>query len=347
MDSEVLILGGEDAARVAGSGDLPLMLIGVCTLNRHAQLTRLLQSLAVLRLPRAHRLELLIVENQAARTIDPVVAATPLPFPVAVVNVPQAGLANARNALLEIADTRGAAIVIGVDDDEVVVPGWAHAYEVGFRKLPHCTALMGWVDFAFEGAHSDWAPPEDLGREILGQRRRVLSSTNFALRDRVFNTDHGIGLRFDTRYNLTGGEDSDFFMRLIGKHGHATSTVPQARSTEYVPANRATLRASLERAWAQMVVYYRIDKELMHTSVGRSPFKTFRYQWALALRFLFSGLLNLLQLTAGAGALVPRIKRNFGRAMWNFTCFAAYFGSVFGQVPEPYREDMTAGSADA
>ena len=312
------------------------MLIGVCTHRRHEPLRRLLQSFAELTLPLRHRIALVVVENDKELTITEMVAEQALPFPADVVLEPNAGLSNARNRLLDEAIARDAEILICVDDDEVVVPGWARGFEVGFERLAHCDVLMGWVDFAFEGEKSPWMTPHDLGRQVFGQQRDISSTTNYGVRRSTFFDGDGQAIRFDPKYNTSGGEDTVYFLQLRKKRRDRFGTVPQARSIEYITEDRATLRWMLSRAWTQNICFYRILCEHYRTESGRVPIRAYRIIWRHTIIRLFRFFVRLSKLFAGQGPLGLRLKKNIGLVLFEAVTVASFFGFMVGVQSNTY-----------
>lgn len=342
-------MAGEDKTAqrdIVVGADLPLMLIGICTRKRHASLDRLLVSFTEMTLPLRHKIALVIVENDTELTVDRIVADRALPFPADVVLEPNAGLSNARNRLLEEADSRGAAILICVDDDEIVLPGWARGYEVGFERLLHRDVLMGWVDFAFEGRKSPWMTPTDLGRQIFGRRRNIRSTTNYAMRRAVFAKVDGLGMRFDTQFNTSGGEDTEFFMRLSREHARYTATVPQARSVEYITEDRATLRWMLSRAWTQNIVYFRILHDVRRKRRGHTRAETVKFVLRISRIRLWRALKKTAFIFRGTKPLLPRLQENAGLILVEIVSFFAAFGFIFGAKANTYMDHKKTETMD-
>ncbi|MFN8640987.1 MAG: glycosyltransferase family 2 protein [Candidatus Binatia bacterium] len=218
--------------------------ICICTFRRPDGLLRLLRSLG--RLSGASpRREIIVADNDAAGSGAVAVRqARAEGLEVHYLIEPVRGIARARNR--SVAPARGEFVAF-VDDDEEVEPDWlANLYaEVGrhdadagigpvLPQLPPETPR--WLA---EGGFFDrprWPTGTRLGNS--GVR-----TGNALIRRRYLTALVG---PFDERYALTGGEDTDFFIRLHAL-GCRTVAVDNAVVYEHLPPNRATVRWLLRR----------------------------------------------------------------------------------------------------
>ncbi len=112
---------------------------------------------------------------------------------------PQAGFASARNAALEAALTTDAEVLIFVDDDDTPDPDLVVAHIEAVNRY-RCDIVSGWI------------PARDKVMKE-GKPANLISTGNAAFRRWLVQDAN---LRFDSRYNRVGGEDSAFFRAALG-----------------------------------------------------------------------------------------------------------------------------------
>jgi succinoglycan biosynthesis protein ExoM len=214
--------------------------ISVCiaTYRRPDRLCLLLGDLALQRLQPG---ELVVVDNDPARSAEPVVAgfAAGAPFPVRYESQPVKNISLTRNRCLDLAHKEWLAFA---DDDERAPPEWL--------QLLAATARA-------HGADGVQAPvlrilpeeaPEWIQRGDFYSHRRFRTGEpvppneffigNFLLRAATL---HGLAIRFDERLGLSGGEDGDFLARLR-LAGARFVWCDEATLSEPVEAARLNLR---------------------------------------------------------------------------------------------------------
>lgn len=218
--------------------------ICISTFRRPHGLLRLLRSLA--RLDAASpRFEIIVADNDVARSGEPSVRqARAEGLAIEYVVRPERGIAQARNC--SVAPARGTFIAF-IDDDEEADPRWlaelygevmAHGADGGVGPvLPRFEEhVPGWLVTGgfFDRSRSPTGTALDRGGVRTGNaiiRREML----MALRG-----------PFDERFGLTGGEDTDMFMRLLGS-GCRIISVDSALVWEHLPRNRTRVRYLLRR----------------------------------------------------------------------------------------------------
>ena len=191
----------------------------------------------------------LVVDNDPSGRAAPVVRAAQerareQGVALRYVHEPVPGIVAGRNRALE---ESGDDLLVFIDDDEEPGPGWLEALLDAHERLG-CEAVTGptpprftrpasaWVRHS--GAFDSWQAPDggvvtsaDTGNLLLdlGAVRRM-------------------GLRFDPRYGLSGGEDS-LFTRQLSQAGGTIRFAADAVVTKIVPEGRArrpwVLRRSL------------------------------------------------------------------------------------------------------
>lgn len=160
------------------------------------------------------------------------------------VHEPEPGIVAGRNRALS--EARGSDALIFIDDDEMPSPGWLAAL-VGTWRTQDCAAVTGPTPPVFEAAPSPWVTASgafDSWDASDGAQVHSADTGNLLLDLAVVER---LGLRFDPRYGLTGGEDS-LFTRQLTRAGGVIRFAAGAVVTKRVPAARATRTWVLERS---------------------------------------------------------------------------------------------------
>lgn len=225
------------------------------TYNRSALLARVLTSLAGQTLePSAW--EAVIVNNNSTDNTGKVAGKFIGENPhlnVRLVTERRQGVSYARNRGIE--ETSGD-LIVAIDDDEEMNPGFLEAYLRFFEEYPDAAAAGGKMTPLFDGDPPKWLSPitmrpvagfPDLGKDVklmrggnypyggnMGIRRSALR------RHGVFRP--GLGR---SGYVLLGGEEKDLFRRLR-KAGEKIYYIPDAEIYHLIPPERWT-REYIER----------------------------------------------------------------------------------------------------
>ena len=160
------------------------------------------------------------------------------------VHEPEPGIVAGRNRALSQA--HGSDALVFIDDDEIPSPGWLKAL-VSTWRAQGCAAVTGPTPPTFEVAPSAWVTASgafDSWEAADGDQVRSADTGNLLLDLAVVE---GLGLRFDPRYGLTGGEDS-LFTRQLTRAGGVIRFAAGAVVTKRVPAARARRTWVLERS---------------------------------------------------------------------------------------------------
>ncbi|WP_299842411.1 glycosyltransferase family 2 protein [uncultured Paracoccus sp.] len=210
----------------------------MCTFRRPA-VAEAIATLAALRLPPDSDVRLVIADNDDTDSARQVVAeaAQALPYPCLYIHAPARNISLARNACLDAASARGADWIASLDDDESMHPDW----------LVELMAVAGQADGAFgkvqalypEGAPG-WLSRLDFHSSHPERMRlpiRTGNSGNVALR---WQGTPWQDQRYDLSRGQSGGEDTEFFLRLTGM-GARLLPAPRAIVTEPVPQGRQSL----------------------------------------------------------------------------------------------------------
>ena len=163
---------------------------------------------------------------------------------LAYVHEPEPGIVAGRNRALDRA--HGTNALVFIDDDEIPAPGWLTAL-VNTWRSQGSAAVTGPTPPAFEVDPSPWVSASgafDSWEAADGAQVPSADTGNLLLDLRLIER---LGLRFDPRYGLTGGEDS-LFTRQLTRAGGVIRFAAGAVVTKRVPAARATRAWVLERS---------------------------------------------------------------------------------------------------
>lgn len=224
----------------------PHLDVCVCTYRRPWGLQRLLFSLTQQATLERFTFAVVVADNDAAPSARPVVGAfqATAPFGLQYVWEPRRNIALARNAALSRA--RGDAVVF-IDDDETPAHDWL-AQLVEAWQARGVAGVLGPVRPQFDVPPPDWVikggfytRPEPPSGAILTSRQ---CRTGNALIDRRLFA--GRAPAFREAFG-TGGEDQDFFARMIAA-GHRFVWCGAAIAHEHIPPARWQRRFLFRRA---------------------------------------------------------------------------------------------------
>lgn len=215
----------------------------VCTYRR-PQLASTLASLERQQLPDGVSLALVIIDNDAAGSARPIVEAfqrhSKLPVKYHIES--RKSLSHARNASLRLATGEWLAFI---DDDEQAQPDWlcqlltcTETYQadgaIGTVKALYPPKTPAWIR---EGGFFD-KPGLPTGTKL-----NTGSTCNALLRRSLVTGDEP----FDPRYGATGGEDTDFFARLV-RQGATLVACREALVLEHISPDRVNSEFLIRRA---------------------------------------------------------------------------------------------------
>jgi len=240
--------------------------LGVCTYQRPQMLIRCLVAAQRLAEPIGTRLSIVVVDNEPYPAAAELVRAfSDQGRPMHYVNERRRGIAQARNAVLEKAAELGADWVAMLDDDQLVAQDWLlrmwHSARLTFADVVKST-----VQFEMPEPRPAWAlsEPKPKGWK-LGLK---ITQTNGVLFRANLQGSDGSPLRFDTRFALTGGEDSDFFTRAIAYNNARMVLTPEAVAYEHLPATRLTFAAQVYRCYCS--AHSGTQREVEHRGFART-----------------------------------------------------------------------------
>jgi succinoglycan biosynthesis protein ExoM len=218
----------------------------ICTYRRPHLLAKLLKSIASQATDDAFTVSICVVDNDANASAREAVSefADRAAIPIRYLIEPEQNIARARNRAVENAD---GAYVAFIDDDEMPDPRWL----VLLHKMCQDTGaagVLGPVLPLFQVPPPEWIIRGKILDRPAKKTGEVLSwpdtrTGNVIMRRALFVEG---GYRFDVRYGR-GGEDKEFFRRMIGR-GKLFVWCDEAVVREIIPPSRCTRSFQLKRA---------------------------------------------------------------------------------------------------
>ncbi|MEL7180821.1 MAG: glycosyltransferase [Pseudomonadota bacterium] len=321
----------------------PVIAIGICTRQRNALLRRLLESIWKQNFSYKYDLKVIVVDNNDAPTVTPHIVTPPEPqtFEVFLVHEPNAGLANARNRVLDIATELNAQWLIGVDDDEWVAADWLSGYITAFETL-ETSIIVGAQRTVYPDTLSPFVEKRQQEQLPAGAPSRVFSTANYALHADVFHTKSGLGLRFDPAFNESGGEDFEFMLRAQHQHGIIPLNWPHALAIEPYDGERTGFSYHLKRHLIDQITRYRVWEKHRKLGIRGTTLGNVRKRLRLTMRFAVLGLSGCLR--GAAFLFVNREKAavTFGIGLTNCMRAIAIFPYLFGASTGLYGRQTNA-----
>ncbi len=239
------------------------MKVAICiaTYRRPAQLHRLLRSLDSLELSSnsAPELQIVVVDNDPARSAEPVIRALAATrFPIVYYLEPRPGISFARNAAIGF--SRGADYVAFIDDDEHPSPEWLDrliAAQLKFNAPIVAGPVIPAVDHSSQAQAESSRPARP--RRATGTLLKSAGAGNVLISASVLRA---MGPPwFDPRFGLTGGEDTHFFRRCLAA-GFRIAWADEAIVYEVLSPNRLTSAYACARARNGANHWTRVEMEL-------------------------------------------------------------------------------------
>ncbi|MDH4987035.1 glycosyltransferase [Aminobacter anthyllidis] len=246
------------------------MTIAICTRNRAPVLARCLAALVAAETPRSS-FEILVVANDCGDDSLQVALRFADRLPMVVVEEPQGGLSHARNRA--IAEARGR-LIVWLDDDALVRPGFLRAYEAAIAASPRCSIFGGVIVPCLDGQPPAWLVAGlDVVESAYAARRRATADVfadgnadlpfgaNYAMVadvQRRFHFDPELGRRPGKPF--AGGEEIAV-MRAALAAGHHGRWIPDAIVDHLIGQERQS------EAW--LWGYFRADAQQRIS--GRPP----------------------------------------------------------------------------
>jgi succinoglycan biosynthesis protein ExoM len=202
------------------------VVICIATFQRPVMLRALLHSLAGLEFRKSSPdVRVVVVDNDATGSARATVetARRMLPFPLQYAVEPERNISLARNRGIHLALAAGADFVAFVDDDETVVPVWLDEL-VAAQAVYGADVVGGPVEPAFDPCVPRWIVRTGFfhrPRHRTGTRVPQAGTGNALVKAALLRDER---FRFDPAFGVSGGGDSEFFLRRQRQGGFPCST---------------------------------------------------------------------------------------------------------------------------
>jgi succinoglycan biosynthesis protein ExoM len=230
--------------------------ICIATRRRPQQLERLLASLV--EQEDAPPFDVVVVDNDATRSAESVAAAFRGQLSLTYLAEPVRGLARVRNRTVAASASQFLAFI---DDDHCASPWWlASHYKIAMQT--NAAAVIGRTDVLFGDEVPDFIRACGLFSKRPYADSEIVpwydatTANCFVRRDALPHST----APFSTSFDLTGGEDTDLFRRMIDDGAYVVAAA-HARTFSYRPASRANLYWVLRRAFRNGGTIVEIDWE--------------------------------------------------------------------------------------
>jgi len=261
-----------------------------------------------------HAIHIVVVDNDATPTSAHIVAgfAIESPFPVQYLHEPRRGIPMARNRVIDAALAIGVDRLAFLDDDQVAHRSYiakhleaAERHQADAVQPPIVAIYPKPAPFWSMGTNQD---PSKLSvdRSNEGRERKSAGTGGVMFSARLIKSD-GMGLRFDERLALAGGEDSAFFLAAHKKGAKIVwSYLPIVM--EEVSPSRLTYRRYVMKGLSlggQLFTQYKCQKgywRAIRKHMPASLLRIFRGVGQLAISPLFAPFdMNRFKFTAKEG----------------------------------------------
>ncbi len=245
------------------------LVIGIPTYKRPGMLNDLLRSIFQLRIEESKygSIFILIIDNDNDKTAESVLKEIPShvssKFTLIYHNYPIRGLSNVRNELIRRSLELDVHYILCIDDDEYVTKDWLESMVTTITKYNGDIAVGPVFPVLEEGTPSHisyWFRKRNLpeGTSIsFYYSGNCIIKTEFILKNK---------LRFDNRFNKTGGEDTYFGVIALNK-GARIFWSRNAIAYETIPKTRTNLRWLLFRQYRGAITYtyiLRLEKKYLN-----------------------------------------------------------------------------------
>lgn len=317
--------------QVHSSCTLTRICLGVCTRQRPILLSQCLESIQDLDIPDQSGLMIVIVDNDETPAARGLVEAFQRENPylrVYYLHEKRPGIALARNAILRFAQANLCDWIVMLDDDQRVPSSWLlDLFAAQFKT--GADVVKSSVTYRYPDPLPRWAFPKS--KPHKWQLDAEIATTNGVLFSGALVDPHDFNLRFREAYNLSSGEDRDFF-KSASLAGALIVHTPDAVAYEMMPPSKLTFMTQVQREFHQEWVNAQQDMRFhgaLRTIVRKSIKATHMILHGAVLALL-SPLSALVSPRRGRKKLLKGCKR-----------LAKGFGLITGMIssarPAPYQ----------
>ncbi|NLF41719.1 MAG: glycosyltransferase family 2 protein [Bacteroidales bacterium] len=226
---------------------IPHITVCVCTYKRPVFLNRLLEILVTQICNDLFSYSVVVVDNDSEKSAESVVSKIKgkTGIPVKYYHEVEKGFSQARNAAVRNATGD---FIAFIDDDEFPEKTWLINL---YRTITgsNASGVLGPVIPHFETPPPKWVVKSKLLDRDRFPTGTVLGAIDLRTGNVIFNRKvfDSTPMPFDVRFGKTGGEDSDFFKRMLNNK-HTFIWCDEAPAFETVPEDRFTRAYFLRRA---------------------------------------------------------------------------------------------------
>lgn len=190
-----------------------MICIVICTRERPIMLRRLLNSCVNIKPDIRSTLKFIIVENGTVGKTSDIVSEFSQYIDIAFVSEKNIGIVNARNAGVDAFLKTSAAWMATIDDDETISENWLAAMLNAIERFPECKVFAGPHFRQLPKGAGIWLASKPKPNPETGTVTHNVSTANALFSRGVFDVTK-IGLRFNDKFNLSGGSDTHLFYQL-------------------------------------------------------------------------------------------------------------------------------------
>lgn len=264
------------------------MLVSICviTYNRPKGLKELLEGLNKLTFSKVlpPEIEVVVVENSTKGIAKEVIATIENNFRWTIKTDVESrhGISYARNKSLSLASPKADFIAM-IDDDEIPQPTWLE--ELLFVQQQYSADIVtGPVVSHLPKNVPNWIAKGDFfhrERHLTGEIREIAYTNNVLIKGEILRKLDRI---FDTRFALTGGEDSELFMRLY-RYDYKIVWADLAIVEERISPTRTNLSWILSSGYRAWSTYSLLEREF-YPSLKTQSLRTIKGSVLIFLGFL-------------------------------------------------------------
>ncbi|MEI8378106.1 MAG: glycosyltransferase family A protein [bacterium] len=283
---------------------IEFILISCCTCQRPHMLSKSLNSVKNLVLPKNVRIELLVIDNDKKASSKKVIEELKQSFPIKINYFveEERGIANARNRLLKESLSLGASHIALFDDDEILDENWLISHYYYYNHHPEALIISGPTYNMFENPVPDYVAKNNIFKSSTTKKtgliRNICASGNVFFATTIMSE---AGIYFNTDFVFMGGEDGEFFSKA-SKAGFEIVWNNEAINRELIGDERANIKWILNRNYynGYSSAYLRFKKK---TPLIKRLFFIAKTSVVLLLDCLIMPFSALLGLTAFFNAL--------------------------------------------
>ncbi len=274
-------------------------------------------------------IKLIIVENDSEQKVAEIVNDFRTELDIEHILEPKLGLVHARNRSVDSFLKSNAEWMVSIDDDCAFLPGWFEAMEKAIHDFPNTVVFTGPMQVIPPKYDSPWFS-RSTPRNLPNGTVTVMASTSNAFIHRSVFAEDGLNLRFDPKFNLSGGEDSLLFGQILDK-GKKVRWITDAQVQEVTADERGHFA-------------YKFRKSINRSAaLGRVTLTRFgKLKGALRiLRFALAALIRTLIFTLAAVASFPfnrkKAQTHWADAMISLCTFLGKVKMLTHPLPKHYE----------